>query len=718
MTFSRGSSLDTAASAAASAGSPASSSSSIRMTQQPVVNAFRAVQAASSPSGSISISPAALSVSEGSNAAELVLHRSGGSSGTVSVSWYTDNGTALNGRDFANYFTPEELIVTWADGDASAKVILVPLIDNLLLDGDRTFTVGITAPTGGASLDAAASQSVVTILNNDLDYPPNVSAPPTVSGVEGAAIAFSVYVTDPNGEVATSLTASGLPAGASFTPAPDVSSGDFAWTPAPGEAGSYPILFEAVSGVNSLTGSATTTITVVTPSLSPVVTAPATVSSPAGISITFQVTATDPDGDLIERMVMSGLSKTTAQFSVTGINTPLATGTFTWTPLATQTTTFTFTASNGCATLPCLFSGSASTQITVTPGSPTLSIQFATYTVGEALGQVAVSVTRTVSSTGAVSVDYATVDGTAFAGTDYGSTSGTLSWASGVTTPKTVVIPIIDNAEGGGDMQFLFTLSNPQGGAVINRSSAPVTILNDDASAGTIAFEATSYSYSESEGLANLVVSRTGGADGEVSVSVVTDDTFWAEAIDGVDYVGLSSLLTWPAGDATPKVVSISLIPNDIADGNRRFRAILSDPSGGAILGTNSATDITIVDDDLTPPALSVTPLSHDFGPVELGANGTVAVSIQNTGGGTLNVALPALASGAAEGFSLAGAAPLALGAGASVSFSANFQPTALGGGPPRRGRDGRPSAPHAWRAGPAKDSAQRNYLELRSAHS
>ena len=49
------------------------------------------------------------------------------------------------------------------------------------------------------------------------------------------------------------------------------------------------------------------------------------------------------------------------------------------------------------------------------------------------------------TSTNVVTVHYATADRTATAGVDYGSVSGTLSFAPGQTA-KTVVIPIIDTA--------------------------------------------------------------------------------------------------------------------------------------------------------------------------------------------------------------------------------------------------------------------------------
>jgi hypothetical protein len=80
----------------------------------------------------------------------------------------------------------------------------------------------------------------------------------------------------------------------------------------------------------------------------------------------------------------------------------------------------------------------------------------------------------TVARTGdsACSVDYATQDSSAIAGTDYTETFGTLTWADGDSAAKTISVPV--TGEGGG--AFLVILSNPEGTAVGVKDSALVTI--------------------------------------------------------------------------------------------------------------------------------------------------------------------------------------------------------------------------------------------------
>ena len=91
------------------------------------------------------------------------------------------------------------------------------------------------------------------------------------------------------------------------------------------------------------------------------------------------------------------------------------------------------------------------------------------------------AVTLNRAASGAVSVDYATADGTATAGEDYTATSGTLTFAPGETA-KTVSVAILDDAIDEGKETFLLRLSNPQGAYLrgIHREAKGV-IANADA---------------------------------------------------------------------------------------------------------------------------------------------------------------------------------------------------------------------------------------------
>ena len=78
----------------------------------------------------------------------------------------------------------------------------------------------------------------------------------------------------------------------------------------------------------------------------------------------------------------------------------------------------------------------------------------------------------------ATTVDWATSDDTATAGTDYTATSGTLTFAAGETS-KTVSVLVLDDAHDEGSETLTFTLSNPSG-AAIDDGEAIGTITNTD----------------------------------------------------------------------------------------------------------------------------------------------------------------------------------------------------------------------------------------------
>ncbi len=107
---------------------------------------------------------------------------------------------------------------------------------------------------------------------------------------------------------------------------------------------------------------------------------------------------------------------------------------------------------------------------------PTLSI--ANGSVNEDTGTLVFMVTKTGSTVFPATVDYATSNGTATAGSDYTSTSGTLTFSAGESTGIISVSITSDNTLEL-DETLIITLSNPTG-ATISGSSATGTITNDD----------------------------------------------------------------------------------------------------------------------------------------------------------------------------------------------------------------------------------------------
>src|SRR5205807_10583693 len=127
-------------------------------------------------------------------------------------------------------------------------------------------TVTFTASNG------LSGSATTTITVTNIDRAPVVTAPATASVAENAPLTVNVSASDPDGDAIVSLTATGLPAGATFTPGTGSTSGVLSWTPTFAQSGSYDVTFTAS---NALAGSSSTTITVTNTDRAPVVIAPA-----------------------------------------------------------------------------------------------------------------------------------------------------------------------------------------------------------------------------------------------------------------------------------------------------------------------------------------------------------------------------------------------------------------------------------------------------------
>ncbi len=263
-------------------------------------------------------------------------------------------------------------------------------------------------------------------------------------------------------------------------------------------------------------------------------------------------------------------------------------------------------------------------DVPVVPG--TIVLDTTAVSVDEDAGTVSLTVTRTGGSDGEVSIDYATADGTATDGSDYTAASGTLTWADGNTDDKTVVITITDDADDEADETLTLSLSNATGGATLGDDTATITIVDNDVPAvpGTIALDATSVSVDEDTGTVTLTVTRSGGNGGEVSIDYATAD---GTATSGSDYTAASGTLTWADGNADDKTVVITITDDTDDESDETLTLNLSNATGGATLGDDTAT-ITIVDND-NPGVITLPTATAD---VQEDA-GTISVTVSRTGG-------------------------------------------------------------------------------------
>ncbi|KQV86646.1 hypothetical protein ASD15_29080 [Massilia sp. Root351] len=136
----------------------------------------------------------------------------------------------------------------------------------------------------------------------------------------------------------------------------------------------------------------------------------------------------------------------------------------------------TLAINNGSVTGNAATNGLMSALNTYLADQPQLSVSDAT--VDEAAGTVSVTISLSKASADTVTVKYATEDGSAGAGTDYGAASGTVSFAPGQLT-RTIQIPITDNAVVNGARDFTVVLSDSAFAAIIDNTGM-LTITDND----------------------------------------------------------------------------------------------------------------------------------------------------------------------------------------------------------------------------------------------
>jgi hypothetical protein len=242
-----------------------------------------------------------------------------------------------------------------------------------------------------------------------------------------------------------------------------------------------------------------------------------------------------------------------------------------------------------------------------------------------------ITVTRTGGSFGAVSVDYATADGTATASTDYTTTSGTLTFADGEVN-QTISIPIVDDASYEGVENFTISLSNVVGGAALGIPvSATVSITDNDPvpSAGSLQFSGAVYAISENDpgGMIIITVTRTGGSFGTVSVDYSSND---GSATAGIDYTAVNGTLNFANGDLS-QTLMVPVLDDATYEGDESFTLSLSNAGNGAVLGTPMMSTVTITEDDPVPHPGSLDFSSNNYSVPENG--GVISISVNRNNG-------------------------------------------------------------------------------------
>ncbi|MEH2281736.1 MAG: hypothetical protein V7K90_10490 [Nostoc sp.] len=111
---------------------------------------------------------------------------------------------------------------------------------------------------------------------------------------------------------------------------------------------------------------------------------------------------------------------------------------------------------------------------------------------------------------------------------------------------------------------------------------------------GGIPFITPKFIAQETEKIANIKISRTGGSHGTVSATLIIEKNIQkSDILDDTPQV-----IQFKNGEAGEKTIRIRIFNNDKVETNQRATLRLTDPQGGVKLGNHSVADLTIQDDD------------------------------------------------------------------------------------------------------------------------
>ena len=511
----------------------------------------------------------------------------------VTVSYETIDGTATAGTDY----TTTSGTLSFTPGQTTKRVEVQTLEDDEA-EETETFTVQLSAPSGATVADGTGTGTIIDDDGGGGSVPRIEIEDAEVT--EGGIAAFTVTLSS-SSEVPVTVSYETIDgtatAGADYT----TTSGMLSFTPGQTtkrvevqtleddeaeETETFTVQLSAPSGATVADGTGTGTIT--DNDEAPAITigdARVTEGGTAEFTVTLSSAATG--AVTVSYATVDGTATAGADYTTTS-------GMLSFTPGQTtkrvevQTLeddeaeeTETFTVQLSAPSGATVADGTGTGTITDNDEAPAITIGDARVTEG---GTAEFTVTLSSAATGAVTVSYATVDGTATAGADYTTTSGMLSFTPGQTT-KRVEVQTLEDDEAEETETFTVQLSAPSGATVADGTGTGTITDNDEAPTITIGDARVTEG-----GTAEFTVTLSSAATGAVTVSYATVD---GTATAGADYTATSGMLSFTPGQTT-KRVEVQTLEDDEAEETETFTVQLSAPSGATVAdgtGTGTITD-------------------------------------------------------------------------------------------------------------------------------
>ena len=217
---------------------------------------------------------------------------------------------------------------------------------------------------------------------------------------------------------------------------------------------------------------------------------------------------------------------------------------------------------------------------------PVLAFEASAMTVQEGQGYATLPVVLTggvPSGRKVVTVEYETVAVTATADEDYESTQGTLTFRAGISRQE-IRVRIIDDDIPEDDETFYVQLSSPVNAALSAKDARCVVTIEDDDQPGELGFVKELMTVSETCGDAVVIIRRSRGSKGVITVDYTTRD---GTAVAPSDYTHMSGTLTFESGEVE-QTLRVPIIDDAAYELDEVFQIVLSEPTGGASFVTDA----------------------------------------------------------------------------------------------------------------------------------
>lgn len=239
------------------------------------------------------------------------------------------------------------------------------------------------------------------------------------------------------------------------------------------------------------------------------------------------------------------------------------------------------------------------------PGS--ISVSDAFLVEGDAPAQATFYISLSSAPAAPVTVNVATADSTASAGSDYTALpSTTLTWALNDALTKVVTVPVNGDLIKEGDERFVLNLSGPTN-ATLADTAATATVVDNESAFSVYVSEATVVEGNAGPSAATFTVSLSHAPQpGEVVTADVA--TVNSSAQDPTDFTALPlTRLTWNAGDPTTKTVDVEVNGDITSEPNESFFLKVFSTSGNATIADTQGLATILNDESLTPVAPKLT---------------------------------------------------------------------------------------------------------------